>query len=38
MREMKYSGVEWMEDIPASWNMIRFKDKYQSIKEIPGEA
>ena len=38
MREMKYSGVEWMEDIPASWNMIRFKDKYQSIKEIAGET
>lgn len=38
MREMKYSGVEWMEDIPASWNMIRFKDKYQSIKEIAGES
>jgi len=38
MREMKYSGVEWMEDIPASWNMIRFKDKYQPTKEIVGES
>ena len=38
MREMKYSGVEWMEDIPATWDMIRFKDKYQSIKEIAGES
>lgn len=38
MREMKYSGVEWIEDIPASWNMIRFKDKYKSTKEIAGES
>ena len=38
MREMKYSGVEWMEDIPSSWDLIRFKDKYRSAKEIAGES
>lgn len=38
MREMKYSGVEWIEDIPAPWNMIRFKDKYKPTKEIAGES
>ena len=36
MREMKNSGVEWIGNIPSEWNLIRFKDKYQNLKEIAG--
>ena len=37
MREMKYSGVEWIGDIPKEWALARFKDYYKSQKEIAGE-
>ena len=34
---MKYSGIEWIGDIPDSWNLIRLKDWCLSKKEIAGE-
>ena len=37
MREMKNSGTPWIGEIPADWSLIRFKDKYKSIKEIARE-
>ena len=37
MREMKYSGVEWIGDIPKNWSLSRFKDHYRNAKEIAGE-
>ncbi|WP_051651479.1 restriction endonuclease subunit S [Proteiniclasticum ruminis] len=33
-REMKDSGVEWIGDIPKSWNSIKTKNKYRFKKEI----
>lgn len=37
MREMKDSGTPWIGQIPSTWSLIRFKDKYQSIKEVARE-
>ena len=37
MREMKDSGIPWIGKIPSSWGLIRFKDKYRSVKEIAGD-
>ena len=37
MREMKNSGTPWIGEVPASWSLVRFKDKYQSVKEIARE-
>ena len=37
MREMKSSGTPWIGEVPASWSLVRFKDKYQSVKEIARE-
>lgn len=37
MREMKDSGIPWIGQIPSTWSLIRFKDKYQSIKEVARE-
>lgn len=34
---MKYSGIEWIGNIPDSWNLIRLKDWCLSKKEIAGE-
>lgn len=34
MRKMKDSGVAWIGEIPDDWRLIRFKDKYRSVKEI----
>lgn len=34
MRKMKDSGVAWIGKIPDDWRLIRFKDKYRSVKEI----
>lgn len=34
---IKYSGVEWIGQIPDSWSTIRFKDKYVNQKEIAGQ-
>lgn len=36
MRKMKDSGIPWIGQIPADWDLIRFKDKYTSKKEIAG--
>lgn len=38
MRDMKDSGVAWISEIPANWSLIRFKDKWNNIKEIAGDA
>ena len=37
MREMKSSGTPWIGEVPTSWSLVRFKDKYQSVKEIARE-
>lgn len=37
MREMKDSGVEWIGEIPETWETVRFKDHYKNKKEIAGE-
>lgn len=37
MREMKDSGTPWIGQIPSTWSLIRFKDKYKSIKEVARE-
>lgn len=34
MRKIKDSGVAWIGEIPDDWRLIRFKDKYRSVKEI----
>ncbi len=36
-RKMKYSGVEWIGNIPEEWSLSRFKDHYKNVKEIAGE-
>ena len=36
MREMKYSGVEWIGDIPAEWSIIKFKYLHKGLNT--GEA
>ena len=37
MREMKHSGVEWIGDIPADWEVVRTKHCYSHQKEIAGD-
>lgn len=34
---MKDSGVEWIGEIPESWNVIPTKRKYTNLKEIVGD-
>ncbi len=34
---MKYSGVEWIGEIPDNWNLVRLKDICINKKEIAGE-
>lgn len=34
---MKYSGVEWIGEIPDKWNLVRLKDICISKKEVAGE-
>lgn len=36
MREMKDSGIEWIDEIPAEWNVIRFKYLHNGLNT--GEA
>ena len=36
-RQMKDSGVEWIGEIPETWETVRFKDHYKNKKEIAGE-
>lgn len=38
MCDMKESGVAWIGEIPTNWSLIRFKDKWNNIKEIAGDA
>lgn len=33
MREMKYSGIEWVGAIPAAWGVHRIASHFQEIKE-----
>lgn len=35
---MKDSGIEWIGEIPEHWSLIRFKDKWQNIKEVAGNS
>ncbi len=35
-KKMKYSGVDWIGEIPEDWEVIRLKDKYINKKEIVG--
>lgn len=37
MRELRDSGTPWIGDIPSTWALIRFKDKYKNVKEIARE-
>ena len=34
---MKYSGVEWIGNIPDKWNLVRLKDICINKKEVAGE-
>lgn len=34
---MKYSGIEWIGEIPENWSIVRFKDLYRNKKEIVGD-
>ncbi|MCM1136437.1 MAG: restriction endonuclease subunit S [Clostridium sp.] len=36
-RQMKDSGVEWIGEIPADWEMIRAKNIFNNYKEIVGD-
>lgn len=38
MREMKNSGIEWIGDIPADWNVGRTKNCYTHKKQIAGDV
>lgn len=35
-RKMKDSGVEWLGEIPAEWNVGRVKNDFCATKEILG--
>ena len=35
--QMKYSGIEWIGEIPENWSIVRFKDLYRNKKEIVGD-
>lgn len=37
MRQMRDSGIEWIGDIPQSWNVVRTKNKYTNHKDIVGD-
>lgn len=37
MRQMQDSGIEWIGDIPQSWNVVRTKNKYTNHKDIVGD-
>lgn len=38
MRNLIDSGIEWIGKIPVDWELIRFKDKWRSKKEVAGES
>lgn len=33
MREMKDSGIEWIGEVPAEWNLVQTKRFFQIPKE-----
>lgn len=37
MREMKDSGIEWIGEIPSTWNVYRNKNAFECSKELVGE-
>lgn len=37
MREMKDSGVEWIGEIPSTWNVYRNKNAFECSKKLVGE-
>ena len=36
-REMKDSGIEWINEVPSSWDILRNKNCFECSKEIIGE-
>lgn len=34
-QEMKYSGIEWLEEIPKNWNVNRIKNIFRNGKGLP---
>ncbi|MBQ7384543.1 MAG: restriction endonuclease subunit S [Clostridia bacterium] len=34
---MKYSGIEWIGDIPAHWNVVRTKTLFRNHKDVVGD-
>lgn len=38
MRKMKYSGVEWIGDIPIDWNTVPVKRLFRNVKRVVGSA
>ena len=32
MREMKYSGIEWIGEIPKEWNIVKIGTQYTERK------
>ena len=36
-RKMKNSGIEWIGEIPAKWNVVRTKSCYTNKKQVVGE-
>lgn len=34
---MKYSGVEWIGEIPQTWNLIPTKRRFDAVKRVAGE-
>lgn len=37
MRKMKYSGVEWIGEIPQAWSLIPTKRRFGAVKRVVGE-
>lgn len=36
-RAMKYSGVDWIGEIPSDWKLVRTKNCYTTHKDVAGE-
>ncbi len=36
-RKMKPSGIDWIGDIPASWELVRTKNKFSNHKDVAGD-
>ncbi|MBQ9875202.1 MAG: restriction endonuclease subunit S [Thermoguttaceae bacterium] len=37
-REMKYSGVPWLGNVPSAWKIVRTKNLYKNHKDIAGDS